>query len=259
MTELAVDFFGLRLERDGDGVPDAADNCPGTANPGQADADSDGTGDACDATPQGTTPPALTVPADITADATGPAGAIVAFTATATDDLDPSPSVVCTPSTGSLFAIGATEVECVATDNGANTARASFTVTVLGAGEQLAQLISDVVSTTNLPPAVKTQLTAALQSLLSGFDPSRPLKRKAACLALQDLHDRRPVPRPGAGRGMDDRREPHPSGARLLSRSTSPRRRCEGTDRLERHRAVPRVRGAPSLPLLHEGSTTGRL
>ena len=52
MTELAVDFFGVRLERDGDGVPDAADNCPGTANPGQADADGDGAGDACDPTPQ---------------------------------------------------------------------------------------------------------------------------------------------------------------------------------------------------------------
>ena len=64
----------------------------------------------------------MTVPADITADATGPAGAIVTYTATATDDLDPSPSVVCTPASGSLFAIGATEVECVATDNGGNTA-----------------------------------------------------------------------------------------------------------------------------------------
>ncbi len=29
MSKLAVDFFGVRLERDGDGVPDAADNCPG--------------------------------------------------------------------------------------------------------------------------------------------------------------------------------------------------------------------------------------
>jgi predicted dienelactone hydrolase len=48
MTELAVDFFGLRLEQDGDGVPDATDNCPGTANADQADADGDGTGDACD-------------------------------------------------------------------------------------------------------------------------------------------------------------------------------------------------------------------
>lgn len=35
-------------DSDGDGVPDASDNCPGVANPGQADCDGDGTGDACD-------------------------------------------------------------------------------------------------------------------------------------------------------------------------------------------------------------------
>lgn len=35
-------------DADGDGVPDGADNCPSTANPGQEDADGDGTGDACD-------------------------------------------------------------------------------------------------------------------------------------------------------------------------------------------------------------------
>jgi hypothetical protein len=35
-------------ESDGDGVPDAVDNCPAIANPGQADADGDAIGDACD-------------------------------------------------------------------------------------------------------------------------------------------------------------------------------------------------------------------
>ena len=185
MTEMAVKFFGRRLERDGDGVPDAADNCPGTANPDQADTDTDGTGNACDSTPYGTTPPELAVPADITAEATGPAGATVDFTATATDDLDPNPTVVCTPSSGSVFPIGATEVECVATDHGANTSEAAFTVTVLGAGAQLSQLIQDVVDATNLPPAVKTQLTARLRSLTAGFDPSNPRQRRDACLALR--------------------------------------------------------------------------
>jgi Zn-dependent metalloprotease len=34
---------------DGDSVSDSTDNCPRTANPGQADGDSDGAGDACDA------------------------------------------------------------------------------------------------------------------------------------------------------------------------------------------------------------------
>ncbi len=35
-------------DADGDGVPDASDDCPTVANPGQADADGDGLGDACD-------------------------------------------------------------------------------------------------------------------------------------------------------------------------------------------------------------------
>jgi thrombospondin type 3 repeat protein len=40
-------------DADGDGVPDASDNCPADANPGQLDTDGDGTGDACDPTPYG--------------------------------------------------------------------------------------------------------------------------------------------------------------------------------------------------------------
>jgi urease beta subunit len=44
-------------DQDGDGVPDADDNCPAVANPDQTDADSDGLGDACDPD----TPPAVSV------------------------------------------------------------------------------------------------------------------------------------------------------------------------------------------------------
>ena len=185
MTELAVDFFGVRLERDGDGVPDAADNCPGTTNADQADADGDGAGDACDPTPQGITPPTIVVPGPISVDATGPAGATVDYTVTATDDLDPDPTLVCTPSAGSVFAIGDTTVECAATDAGGNTASARFTVTVLGANGQIAQLINDVIYATSLPAAVKTQLIATLRSLTAGFDPTNPRQHRAACLALR--------------------------------------------------------------------------
>ena len=38
-------------DTDGDGVPNATDNCPGVSNTGQADADADGAGDACDVCP----------------------------------------------------------------------------------------------------------------------------------------------------------------------------------------------------------------
>jgi hypothetical protein len=39
---------GACLDGDGDGVCDADDNCPATANPNQEDADGDGVGDSCD-------------------------------------------------------------------------------------------------------------------------------------------------------------------------------------------------------------------
>ena len=39
---------GVQADTDGDGRPDASDNCRGVANPDQADSDGDGIGDACD-------------------------------------------------------------------------------------------------------------------------------------------------------------------------------------------------------------------
>jgi hypothetical protein len=47
MDYLPVSIVGG--DADGDGVPDATDNCPQTPNPNQADFDGDGIGDACDA------------------------------------------------------------------------------------------------------------------------------------------------------------------------------------------------------------------
>ena len=158
-------------ETDGDGITNTNDNCPATANPGQADADGDAVGDACDATPRGTIPPVITV-APITADATGPTGALVAYTATATDDLDGARPVTCSPAAGQ-FAIGTTSVACSATDAGGNTANASFAVTVRGAPEQLGRLVTKVGG------------SPALAALFAGLDPNRPLQRLVACVALR--------------------------------------------------------------------------
>ena len=46
----SIETAGLP-DADGDGIPDAADNCPHTPNPDQLDTDGDGAGDACDPCP----------------------------------------------------------------------------------------------------------------------------------------------------------------------------------------------------------------
>jgi hypothetical protein len=79
---------------------------------------------------QDTAPPTLSLPPGITAEATGPSGAVVAFTPTATDDHDPNPAVSCLPASGSTFALGSTEVDCTARDASGNQSTGSFSVTV---------------------------------------------------------------------------------------------------------------------------------
>ena len=77
-----------------------------------------------------TTAPVLTLPGDITALATSPAGAVVSFTVSATDNVDPGPTVTCSPASGSTFTIGATTVSCTASDGSGNWSDGSFDVTV---------------------------------------------------------------------------------------------------------------------------------
>jgi hypothetical protein len=62
--------------------------------------------------------------------ATSAAGAPVAFTVTAVDDVAGTVPVACNPQSGTAFAIGTTTVTCTAGDGNGNTATASFTVRV---------------------------------------------------------------------------------------------------------------------------------
>jgi ELWxxDGT repeat protein len=77
-----------------------------------------------------TTPPVISVPDGVSVTTGDPAGAAVQYTATATDARDPSPSLSCAPTSGSMFPLGATTVTCTASDVSGNTASATFTVTV---------------------------------------------------------------------------------------------------------------------------------
>jgi hypothetical protein len=77
-----------------------------------------------------TEPPVLSIPTGVTAEATGPAGAVVNFAATAKDAVDGDVDPVCTPRSGVAFGFGATTVTCRATDKAGNSDTGSFKVTV---------------------------------------------------------------------------------------------------------------------------------
>lgn len=76
------------------------------------------------------TAPTLQVPPPIEVLATSPNGATVNYQVSATDNLDPAPTVTCSPPSGSVFPIGVTTVSCTASDAAGNTTQKSFTVTV---------------------------------------------------------------------------------------------------------------------------------
>lgn len=79
----------------------------------------------------GNAPPLLQLPSGILAEATSPAGAVVTWSASATDAEDaPPPTPTCSPASGSTFALGLTTVQCSVTDGGGATASGSFLVSV---------------------------------------------------------------------------------------------------------------------------------
>jgi hypothetical protein len=76
------------------------------------------------------TAPTITCPSGINVDATGSSGTYVSFSATATDDKDPWPTVTVNPKSGSLFPVGTTTVTVTAKDWKNNTSTKTFNVTV---------------------------------------------------------------------------------------------------------------------------------
>jgi len=80
-----------------------------------------------------TTPPNIVCPAPITVEDTiddGQIGELVTFAATATDNVDSTPTITYSVPPGSLFPIGTTFVTCTARDDRGNTRVCSFPVTV---------------------------------------------------------------------------------------------------------------------------------
>lgn len=126
------------------------------------------------------TPPTITAPAGITVDATGPSGALVHYPASARDDHDAAPRLICSPASGSVVPIGDTTVVCDAKDASGNASSVRFVTHVRGATEQLRRLVDTSVSflrLRTLRPAIKAVLHRAAHAVAA----KRP---HAACHAL---------------------------------------------------------------------------
>jgi WD40-like Beta Propeller Repeat/HYR domain len=131
------------------------------------------------------TPPQLLLPPPIGVNAAIPAGAVVTYTVSAVDVVDPNPTLSCSHASGATFAIGVTTVSCTATDRAGNTSTGSFTVTVVGARAQIERLLQDVIGASGLTPTQKTFLRTRLQNLLTNFNPDNPVHRNVTCITLQ--------------------------------------------------------------------------
>jgi PKD repeat protein len=79
---------------------------------------------------QDSTAPVLTLPADIIAEAPDETGTTVSYTVTAEDVVDGHITPSCNYESGDFFPIGATTVDCSATDSAGNSSTASFHVLV---------------------------------------------------------------------------------------------------------------------------------
>jgi len=91
-------------------------------------------------------PPSFLPHNDETIETLDPAGAFFSFAVAVTDNTDPNPAVSCTPSSGSLFPVGTTQIECTATDaSGNSVTKPLFSLTVVYLGDSDGDGINDPV------------------------------------------------------------------------------------------------------------------
>ena len=105
------------------------------------------------------------------------------YSVSATDVVDPAPTVACTPPSGTTYAIGNTTVTCTATDRAGNTATRFVLVIVRGA-RQVVALFSEVITGSGLTPTQKAFLRTNLQNVLANFNPDNPNHHAIACNTL---------------------------------------------------------------------------
>src|SRR5512142_3539341 len=118
-----------------------------------------------------TTPPVWSVPASFSVEATGPGGALVTYSASASDPDDAVSSQSCSPASGSTFPLGTTTVNCTATDTHGNTGTASFYVTVVYTTPPALMLPSNMTVDATSPSGATVSFTASATDLVDGSVP----------------------------------------------------------------------------------------
>ncbi|MFL5844440.1 MAG: HYR domain-containing protein [Solirubrobacteraceae bacterium] len=120
------------------------------------------------------TAPVLAAHGPMVAEATGPAGATIAFTApAATDAVDGAVPAVCSPGSGSLFAVATTTVTCTATDAAHNSAATSFAVTVQDTTAPVLTVAPNQDAEATSPQGATVSFTAATAAdLVDGVVPA---------------------------------------------------------------------------------------
>lgn len=120
------------------------------------------------------TGPTFTAPADVTVEADGASGAFVTYALpTATDTVDGQVPVTCVPSPGSLFPIGETLVQCMASDEPGNVTTKTFKVTVTDVSPPQLSGVPDggLVEATGLAGAIVTYATPTATDSVDGVLP----------------------------------------------------------------------------------------
>lgn len=112
------------------------------------------------------TPPDLNLPGSVAREAAGPDGAVVSFTATATDDRDGDVAVTCSPASGTTFPLGTTGVSCSASDSYGNVATGSFEVRVRDTTPPTLHLPDGVEATATSRHGAAVEFTASAQDLV---------------------------------------------------------------------------------------------
>jgi HYR domain len=114
------------------------------------------------------TPPSLALPGAITREATSADGAVVDYSATASDTVDGAVTAACSMPSGATFPIGSTTVTCTAADVRGNTSTGSFVVNVVDSTAPALTVPGSIVVNATSPRGAAVTYDASAVDFIGG-------------------------------------------------------------------------------------------